>query len=604
MRQCKRLCLWAGVTAVVPILFATVAVAQVKSDAPQRRVTRVGPERSVTGVTLKERARVQAELHALLTAETPKGVQDSVVKVELTQQDRADLAAPWENGTPLRIGVVKAITGISVSGMPVRGQVFKRGEKVTLGVREDTADGGFVWAMTVTSPGAQAIRVRFANFSLPKGAEMFFFSLDGEAHGPYVGTGRNGTGEFWTRSISSDTGVIQLRFTGAPTRADLQRISFVLAEVGHISGRPPAPDPQSHDSWPCSDNESCIEDANCHNGTPADVAKDAIAKMEWIRGPFIFTCSGGLIADTDASTEIPLFLTANHCLSKNTSNLETFFFYTTSSCNGSCPDSLVTGGTAPAPSTIGFTVLKSGREGDFTLGQLDQSPPAGTVFLGWNNSAIAFTEGANLYRISNPNFGPQAFSHHQVDTTAGTCGTVPRGEMIYSSDVTGATTGGSSGSPVVNSASEIVGQLFGCCGFDCGDVCAGTPTNSTIDGALAFYYDSVAPYLDPAGCTPSTEVCDDGADNDCDGATDCDDSDCSADPACSCTPSAEVCDDGADNDCDGDVDCADADCTGDPACDGGGCVNLGGLPPGSSCTDEVECCSNKCKGRPGAKTCK
>ena len=34
------------------------------------------------------------------------------------------------------------------------------------------------------------------------------------------------------------------------------------------------------------------------------------------------------------------------------------------------------------------------------------------------------------------------------------------------------------------------------------------------------------------GCIPVPEVCDDGIDNDCDGAVDCDDSDCDNDPAC------------------------------------------------------------------------
>jgi hypothetical protein len=60
-------------------------------------------------------------------------------------------------------------------------------------------------------------------------------------------------------------------------------------------------------------------------------------------------------------------------------------------------------------------------------------------------------------------------------------------------------------------------------------------------------------------------ICDDGVDNDGDGAVDCDDSDCVGTAACPVgTP--EVCDDGADNDNDGAVDCDDSDCEGDAAC--------------------------------------
>ena len=87
-----------------------------------------------------------------------------------------------------------------------------------------------------------------------------------------------------------------------------------------------------------------------------------------------------------------------------------------------------------------------------------------------------------------------------------------------SHDVYGATQGGSSGSPVQNGVGQIVGQLFGACGFNPGDP---YDSNSTVDGAFADYYGSVAEWLDPdTSCTPSAEVCDDGTDNDCDGATD------------------------------------------------------------------------------------
>ena len=63
---------------------------------------------------------------------------------------------------------------------------------------------------------------------------------------------------------------------------------------------------------------------------------------------------------------------------------------------------------------------------------------------------------------------------------------------------------------------------------------------------------------------------------------------------CSPTESPEQsCSDGLDNDCDGLTDSNDSDCG------GGTCT-----PSGASCTANSDCCSSQCKGRSGSKTCK
>jgi len=80
------------------------------------------------------------------------------------------------------------------------------------------------------------------------------------------------------------------------------------------------------------------------------------------------------------------------------------------------------------------------------------------------------------------------------------------------------------------------------------------------------------------------EICNDGVDNDCDMKTDCNDNDCSGDPACS-SP-VEICDDGIDNDGDRKIDCKDKDCKYDPICTGGGCTVTEN--PEVSCDDGID----------------
>jgi len=121
------------------------------------------------------------------------------------------------------------------------------------------------------------------------------------------------------------------------------------------------------------------------------------------------------------------------------------------------------------------------------------------------------------------------------------------------------------------------------------------------DSCDEFVEDSCSCALD-CGAPPVIEgLCSDGTDNDCDELLDCDDDDCSSDPACAiCTPSTETCDSGQDEDCDGQIDCDDLDCSSDPLC-GNSCPLAGS---GESCDFNSDCCSNKCKGKRGSKTCR
>jgi hypothetical protein len=102
-----------------------------------------------------------------------------------------------------------------------------------------------------------------------------------------------------------------------------------------------------------------------------------------------------------------------------------------------------------------------------------------------------------------------------VDTNKTTCRSLPRGSFIYSRDTLGATEGGSSGSPVVNGSGQIVGQLYGACGFNLNDVCDAA-SNATVDGAFAASFPALAPFLSPGGggcsaagasCTSNSQCC-------------------------------------------------------------------------------------------------
>ena len=546
-----------GLAVVVALAAATAFAAP-----PAASIERIAGEPLAGGPTVDEEVAQQAALHAWLIGQLPDGVLASPHVLSLTPDEQADLKKQQEadrNG-PAVVGRAKTL-GLAVrfSGLDAK-LLGPAPRQVAGGFLQATPDGGFIWAAAVKAEGAGALRLHLVDVTLPSDADLFFLSPDGQAFGPYQEGVAVHKAEFWTHSVFGQVGVLVLRQYGPAPADAVTRISFEIADVGHI-GKAFANSLRASTESFCSFNVPCIENASCHNGTPADPAKAATALMQWIQGQFIYTCTGTLLNDTVSTSQIPYFLTANHCLSSNSvaANLETYFQFSIACGSTACPGQTNPGGIQ----RLGATVKASGTAGDFTLLQLNQTPPSGSNFMGWNNTAVANTNNVSLWRISHPAWAPQAWSTQHTDTSAPTCQGWPRGQRIYSRTTGGGTEGGSSGSAVVNGASEVVGQLSGACGTNVNDDCDNV-NNATVDGAFAYYWPSVQQFLAPTTCTPVAEVCTDGADNDCDGLIDCADPDCSSSPSCSSTCS----------------------------------------PAGAACTNNGDCCSNHCKGPAGRKTCR
>lgn len=451
----------------------------------------------------------QAELARTLLLREGK----ATVTVIEVQPDPAELeriaASPVDSGR-LLVGTVTP-AGIDAGFAAVA-------ERAARGLTTPHAGGvlrldpeGLTWTAAVRSPGATALRLHFTDFSLPRGVELFVYNERGEAHGPYIGLGVMKNGDFWSHTVSGDTIRVQLQVPASPLESDLvgilSDVRLEVAAVVHLGERfemahTLSPQPAVGDKALCSFNASCVENASC-SSIPSAIqpAAAAVAHLQFTVGSDSFICSGGLVNDTDHSTTIPYLLTANHCFSSSSSasSLEAFFGFTTS-CGGSCS-------SAGSPRILGSTLLATDSTSDYTLVQLNSGPPAGSTLLGWSTTAVAESNGTHLFRISHPGGAPQAYSEHEVDTSAGTCGSLPRGAWIYSRDTFGATESGSSGSPVLNSNGQIVGQLTGACGTNTGDTCDSV-NNGTVDGALASYFFAVREWLDPSatGCVPSSTV--------------------------------------------------------------------------------------------------
>jgi trypsin-like peptidase len=496
------------------VLLLSAAGVRLPGRALAAEAGRAGlPMRVATeGMSGDEERQRQAELSTRLLTALPARALDAPVRIDLNREEVRSVLRPGRPGEePLRIGLVKSLSGrLDIDGLA----------SARRGAGGPANDGGYAWAVSIVSSAAGALRFHIEGLELPPGTELFLYSRAGEAFGPYTGNGPNDDGEFWTDTLFGGEAILQLHVAPPATADDLAQVAFSVSEAGLVlprfagPGAAPAAPPAgrggapSGETWqagmalqaptgpfPCG-SPACLVDATCVGTVSvAALARNAVAKMEWPQGRYLYTCSGALINDANPDRG-NLFLTANHCLGRNraAANVQFYWRFATPSCDGACPDN-----EGWPFRTAGASILATGRRGDYTLLQLRTPPPAGSVFLGWSADPVADADGLTLYRVSNPDFGPQVYTQHGVDATAPMCAGWPRGSYIYTRDTVGAIDGGSSGSPVINAQAQIVGQLSGSCGSAVADVCASGPggANTTVDGAFAAYFPRLQPLLAP-----------------------------------------------------------------------------------------------------------
>ena len=483
---------WSTVLAVAFL----VAVPIFAAPVPPVRLAAEGEDQVYD---VSSRAAQMAELHRSIVArESARGLARAL-EVKLTAAEKAQAQTQVEGGR-LRVGMEKAL-----------GATGKLGSWTKFGAVEAAEDGSLVWTARISSPGATALRLHLAPFDLPESAELYVYSVDGQAHGPYAGRGPVDDGELWTNTVFGDEVRLQLRVAAA----DAAATRLVIRDVGHLGDGLPMATLAF-----CSDNASCVVNAGCVSVSAVNDARDAVAHMLFPSGGFYYICTGGLIADSDSSSVVPYFLTANHCISRSTeaSGLETYFDYETTCNSPDCTAPYPWPSGTRNPDTLGAQLVAGSKTSDFTLLRLSSAPATddGVVrYLGWTSTPVANSSNVELHRISHPKGSPQAYSAQTVSTSAVTCSSLPRGNFIYSRDTVGATEGGSSGSPVLNGSGQIVGQLYGACGYNLNDVCD-AQSNATVDGAFAVSYSQVSGILGGGGpqcsdtgasCSANSECC-------------------------------------------------------------------------------------------------
>lgn len=398
-----------------------------------------------------------------------------------------DMARVAQQGKgAMRIGVVQEIDE----------PVVVVGESVTHGFWQSVPGGGQLWSVALLSPEALGMRVHFANIDLPAGAELVVYDANepAETYGPYPESGTSAD-DFWSATCFTDTVVVECY---VPAGVDRESVHISIDRV-------------VHNYIPFSEYAglkaagSCNKDVSCYPEW-ADTAK-GVGGVGTVSISGSFFCSGALIADTDTTSEVPYLLTANHCVSSQSlaSTLELYWLYQTSTCNGVPPSPSTVPRTTGGALLLATNTVSAGT--DFALLRLNNDPPEGLTYLGWNSSPTAL--GTTTTCIHHPSIDFKRITFGVVTDVDESLRDIRPAERFYQSSWTlGTTEPGSSGSPLmIESTQQIIGQLWG------GPGSCSTSTNLDYYGRFDVGYPLMAVYLNPMTVPEITVTRPDGAKN-------------------------------------------------------------------------------------------
>lgn len=264
---------------------------------------------------------------------------------------------------------------------------------------QPTASGGQVAAISFTAQGAKGLRLGVLVRQLPGNAVLRVYNQSNpdevfQISGHEVlqridanlsaGDNSEEAHTWWTLDLATgEESTLEIELpAGVPTqtlRIAIPRLSHTFVDLYTLSNG--AGTSQDGEAQPC------ISGAFCYDSRPGDQvnAGHAVARMVFVKRGQGYLCTGTLL-NSRGSVGIPYFLSANQCIPNQTvaSTLQTDWFYRAASCTSS---------TLSAASTTRFggaTLLYASSATDTSFMRLNEAPPVGVVFAGWDATSLEY----------------------------------------------------------------------------------------------------------------------------------------------------------------------------------------------------------------------
>lgn len=317
-------------------------------------------------------------------------------------------------------GEPQALPGVQTIG-PARSLLQSASAAATAALLtwQTLADGSQVAALRFQSAGAQGLRLGIVVEQMPAVAQLRFYAPDGAAlhsvtgrevlatiaRNQQAGDASAAARTYWSPDVGGDTVVLEIEL---PVGTDPAALRIAVPQLSHFRVAPQALGDTSSVSASSTaaatgapalvpkagTADFCEVDTACN----ADYANEsnAVARMLFIDQGTSYLCTGTLLNDT-ASSGTSYFLSAQHCIPSQTvaSTLTTYWFYRAAACKGARLDARAN------TLTGGATLLATDSATDTALLRLNEAPPSGAVFAGWDAYTPPLGQAAAL--LHHPN---------------------------------------------------------------------------------------------------------------------------------------------------------------------------------------------------------
>lgn len=174
-------------------------------------------------------------------------------------------------------------------------------------------DGSAAAAVVLVSPGASAVRAQLLLKSVPHDLEAGFYDpgdVEGTAEwvsaAELAATPSPGDGGYlyWSPTVTGERIGIELRIASGSWRG----VAVTVPRISHLD--------ETLDDFGSSSKSTCEQtDAVCRSDRISDTARSAVAKYLYTTASGdTSNCTGTLLNDQDLATQIPYFVTADHCM--------------------------------------------------------------------------------------------------------------------------------------------------------------------------------------------------------------------------------------------------------------------------------------------------